>query len=64
MAYLPYGAHQYRVRWQMLSLSRGARPVYTVVEGERRSSEYVHIFVENEIERWAAVIKAVEIAPQ
>ena len=37
---------------------------YTLVEDERRSPEYLHIFSESEIEKWATVIKAAEIAPQ
>jgi tripartite-type tricarboxylate transporter receptor subunit TctC len=37
---------------------------YTLVAPERRSSEYLQTFVEREIERWAAVIRGAEIAPQ
>jgi tripartite-type tricarboxylate transporter receptor subunit TctC len=37
---------------------------YTLVAPERRSSEYLQKFVESEIEKWAAVIKAAGIAPQ
>src|SRR5215471_5302526 len=35
---------------------------YTLVPPERRSSDYLKKFVEAEIERWAVVIKAAEIA--
>jgi tripartite-type tricarboxylate transporter receptor subunit TctC len=37
---------------------------YTLVPPERRSSDYLKKFVEAEIDRWAVVIKAAEIAPQ
>ncbi len=36
---------------------------YTLVTPERRSSEYLQKFVESEIEKWAAVIKAAGVAP-
>jgi tripartite-type tricarboxylate transporter receptor subunit TctC len=37
---------------------------YTLVTHDRRSSEYLQKFVEAEIEKWAAVIRAAEVAPQ
>jgi hypothetical protein len=37
---------------------------YALITPERRSSEYLQKFVESEIEKWAAVIKAAGVAPQ
>jgi tripartite-type tricarboxylate transporter receptor subunit TctC len=37
---------------------------YRLIAHDRRSSEYLQKFVEAEIEKWAAVIRAAEVAPQ
>src|SRR5262249_14770874 len=37
---------------------------YTLVASDHRSPEYLQKFVESEIEKWAAVIRAAEIAVQ
>ena len=36
----------------------------TLVAPERRTPDYLQKFVESEIEKWAAVIKAAGVAPQ
>jgi tripartite-type tricarboxylate transporter receptor subunit TctC len=37
---------------------------YVLVAPERRSTEYLGKFVESEVEKWAAVIKAANIKPE
>jgi tripartite-type tricarboxylate transporter receptor subunit TctC len=37
---------------------------YVLVAPERRSTEYLGKFVESEVEKWAAVIKAINIKPE